>query len=617
MAERETAQQRMDRLVQQQAGVNFGMQNDTFFGMMHNLQRSGAISNEEVMQLSDELADYGEVGVKGAAAAAGSGAVDLASVLVAIGTNLYNMSQGQDWAWPEDFRNVPASSEWWGKQMGLSKEQTDSLSFIGAGLAISPTRLADLDYKFFSKALKTSKALGGSVRAAVKNKEAAEAMYKLGKSDTEIWKETGWWPDVDDTGKVAFRFYISDADATINTDAIWAKAEKYNTGAEVGEKIPVFMRTDEVLNHDALFELYPEIGGYQIMVEAERTKDGWKFPTIEPGQTQASFRAAKDPDKRAFKLYGESFSSTPRESILHEVNHAVQTVDEITNGASASGMIRQIDNYEIASFMEDIHKNPDKYKELTIENLKYFFGGPVDPDPKTTDALASAALRAIEGKGSQKAADMWASEADRYWNRSRRWLSVVLSNSSEDEIKAMLKVMPREEVQMLAHARYKFDLGEMEAKLTQVLADIDQATIDAMDRTPHQAMEAFGVGKRAEALAPGVSYSDKVDQLLHLYIKPAYSLGEKIEVPVLKNPGPTELERFLGQIGIRDEQLRWMVNQGDLYIWEASQALHDDAAKALELPVIEGFSPKIDFKKQGAGDMSPKEMLNVLWEKVK
>ena len=49
----------------------------------------------------------------------------------------------------------------------------------------------------------------------------------------------------------------------------------------------------------------------------------------------------------------------------------------------------------------------------------------------------------------------------------------------------------------------------------------------------------------------------------------------------------------------------------------ASAALHDDAAKALELPTIEGFTSKINLNKTGAGDISPKELINVLWERSK
>lgn len=619
MAERETAQQRMDRLVQQQAGMNFGMQDDTFFGMMHNLKRSGAISNEEMMKLSDEYGELGQLGVQGAGAAAIGGAADLTAFATTIAYNAYNMARGGTWNWPENMRDVPATSDWWGKQMGLTKEQTDSLAFIGAGLVIAPTKLDGADARFMSNALRFAKALGGSKKAAVARRAQAEAMYKLGKSDTEIWKETGWWPDVDDTGKVSMRFFISDADATLEEATIFAKADEYATGAKEGERVSVFLRTDDVLKHDALYELYPEIGGYPIMVEVERTKDGWKLPTVESGTPQASFRAAQDPSRRRFKLYGESDSADARQSILHEIQHAVQTIDEITNGASATGMLTHLGNYEIASFMRKLHENPAKYQDLTTEQLATFFNGVQQADPSLSSALISQAKRALSGKADETDLARWATYEDKYWNSTRRWLSVMLTRSTDDEIKKMIATLPPERFDFLAHSRYELDLGEMEARLVQRMADLDQATIDALDRTPHQAMDPFSAGKdkRSEAFAPGVSYSKTSDQRLDLFIKPEYSLGEKVHVPMLKNPGPTELERFLGDTGIGSEQLRWMVNEGDLYVWEASAALHDDAAKALELPTIEGFTPEINFNKTGAGDISPKELLNVLWERTK
>src|SRR5210317_2098223 len=92
----------------------------------------------------------------GAPAALASGAADVTAMATAVIYNLANMAQGEDWAWPEDFRNVPATSDWWGAKMGLTKEQTDSLAFIGGGVALSPTKM--VDEKLLCKALKTAKA---------------------------------------------------------------------------------------------------------------------------------------------------------------------------------------------------------------------------------------------------------------------------------------------------------------------------------------------------------------------------------------------------------------------------------------------------------------------------
>lgn len=485
----------------QSAMANMSM-DDSMAGYLFEQQMKGNLTKEEVDGVYDQHAENMKIGTMGAGAAAVSASADIMALATAIGYNAYNVARGGRWAWPENMRNVPATSDWWGAQLGLSEAQTDSLAFIGGGLAIAPSRSLDaLDQKTMSAAIRTAKALGGGTRqAAVARRIEAEKLFKEGGDVDKIWQETGWWPHKDDAGKINWKFYISDADAKFNYDAVAKEAAlraKQVGLSKDGDRIQVPMRMSDVLDHPALYELYPEIAGYPISVWMVKTPEGWEIPWNK-GETLADW----NPQTRKFRLHSaqagaavnpqDAVLASVRESLLHEAQHAIQTLEGWADGANSRVMKDAVSQFKAGRFMSSVYKNPDGFVDMPEEEVIRLLED-MGFDPEEASAMFKEVNHVLIG--SLDPEDMvqreayWAAIEDKGGKEATRWLSTAI-HLGDDKLD-FIEDMDMADVNVLAYMRYNLDLGEMEARLTQALSRLTQKEVETIGITPHALMGAM------------------------------------------------------------------------------------------------------------------------------
>ncbi len=532
-----------------------GLMDDSMAGYIFQQQASGRWNKEEVDEAYDAHADMMKTATIGAGAAAVSAAADLTAFATAIGYNAYNMARGHSFAWPENMRNVPATSDWWGAQLGLSEEETNSLAFIGAGLAIAPSRaLNDLDGKVVSKALKLSKAFGGGTRqAAVARRISAQRLLDEGMDENEIWQRTGWFPGKDKDGALQWRFYVSDADATIDYTSLGKKARTIPDvdSMEVGQVRPIRLRMDEVLQHDALYELYPEIAGYPITVQVRKTgPDEFKIANEYAG-AKASF----NPLTRKFRLNKSGGHEDARESLLHEAQHAIQSLENMQGGASNSHMVDSMYNYHAARLVEDVYRNPAEYEDIApfeFQNMLEVGGF----SEEEAEVIVKEILDVMVNGAEEGRVDYWKYIADKSKNEAQRWLSnMIVLPEGDKALVEFLDNMNAQEFEMLAQLRYQLDMGEMEARLVQAMKDVKPETLAKMKVHPHALMGYMATEniRELEAAIPGLKRMEFARPIEEAYV--SGDIGKPLNVVNNEGLSAAELGEMLQKLEESDPEL--------------------------------------------------------------
>lgn len=504
LPDRVTYGERMDAAAKEEASINYGLADDSLGAFMFQQRAKGNWSQDDLNEALDSHAEAMESLTIGMPTAGASVAADVTAFATSILYNTYGLTQGTSWAWPEDMRNVPATSEYWGAKLGLTKEQTDSLAFIGGGLVIAPTRALDnLDSKMVSKAIKASKALGGGKRAvAVQRRQTAMDLHKAGTDPDEIWVKTGWWPHQQADGSVEFKFFVSDADARYIPNAGVQRAEQAARmiGADTlqqGDMIQVPLRMGEVLDHPALYQMYPELEGYPVSVMMQKTADGWKIPENTGGQL-----GSWDPQMRKFTLDshrgGHYTAATPedaanysaRQTLLHEAQHAIQTLEGWDDGANAAAMAESVAIYKAGRIMSDAYAQPDIFKNKDPQDI--------------IDMLKAAGFDEQEAKVFHKEIQQLTdgilspeeiAQQTAAWNgimqgglaKTERWLATAVHMG--DDKMAFLDSLSPADVGVLSWMRYQLSLGEMESRLTEALSDLTHVDVNAMGLNPHTLMD--------------------------------------------------------------------------------------------------------------------------------
>lgn len=184
--------------------------------------------------------------------------------------------------------------------------------------------------------------------ADIQKLQQAKQMQTEGVANETIRQQTGWFQGMD--GK--WRFEIDDSRLKYHRagDALFSEMhpeyvrhqelmQKWLYGELDGKEETEFRELDEVwgrehqrlsdrvrrgnatlqniLRHDELFEAYPEIRGAKVI-----------FEDMEDGK-----RGQYDPNTNTITL-SNTLRNAPQETLLHEVQHAIQSVENFTGGAS-------------------------------------------------------------------------------------------------------------------------------------------------------------------------------------------------------------------------------------------------------------------------------------------
>lgn len=203
---------------------------------------------------------------------------------------------------------------------------------LAAGAATIPAAIAELNPlgKASKQATKMDIFAGKKAKTADLNKQAmAEELLNRGMDRDTIWKETGWFKDVDDHWK----FEIDDSQTQITSTGLKSlnPNEPYFRGEFGG-----------FIDHAHMRANYPEIEGYSLRGEMG---DGGSFLQLDDspitGKPMGEFGI------------GTSVGELPaRSTALHEAQHAIQGREGFAKGGSAQG------------FADEYNKN--------LHNLNYF-----------------------------------------------------------------------------------------------------------------------------------------------------------------------------------------------------------------------------------------------------
>ncbi|MEO5344177.1 MAG: hypothetical protein H7842_12735, partial [Gammaproteobacteria bacterium SHHR-1] len=163
----------------------------------------------------------------------------------------------------------------------------------------------------------------------------AEQMETDGADARTIWRETGWYKDVD--GK--WRFWINDNAASIK---------------EIGRSTGV---VSDFLDHPALFDAYPEIRDIPIVLyidPSEKTASGEYQPFVDRS------------DEGLFDLSEQITVTAPSADralsvLLHEVQHVIQAIEGFAIGGSPAEMRLTSD---IEELIGGDKRNRSRYERL-------------------------------------------------------------------------------------------------------------------------------------------------------------------------------------------------------------------------------------------------------------
>ena len=138
--------------------------------------------------------------------------------------------------------------------------------------------------------------------------ETAKRMFDEGRSAEDIWTATGFFKGVDGM----WRFEITDRDASLKPYVV----------TRLEEGLDVSRELHEVLEHTKLFDAYPELRFNKVTVA----------PTPDNGNGLPS--GSFNEDTGEIRVYADD-TADALSTLLHEVQHAVQSLESFARGGNA------------------------------------------------------------------------------------------------------------------------------------------------------------------------------------------------------------------------------------------------------------------------------------------
>lgn len=166
------------------------------------------------------------------------------------------------------------------------------------------------------------KGVKNSIKADISNQEyldklkEAKDMYKKGLTNEEIWNKTYWFMDKNKK----WTFEISDKNAKL-TDKV-----KINSKSTIGE----------ILKHDALYEMYPELK--KVTIEFKDIKPELDPKTNKSYQLAGYYNMLTNKISVNNKLVSSKYldNDTLRKTIIHELQHIIQIKEKFNYGYKGS-----------------------------------------------------------------------------------------------------------------------------------------------------------------------------------------------------------------------------------------------------------------------------------------
>lgn len=137
----------------------------------------------------------------------------------------------------------------------------------------------------------------------------AKQMAKNKESNERIYKETGWYKDKV-TGKMKFNF--SDKDMKIAN-------QNYKVGQE--------FKLKDILIHNTLFEMYPQLRDYKVKIEDMNSNN-------KKNNGRLNGRYNRFTDELTIDINRFNDISNAEGTLIHEIQHAIQKIEGFAGGTS-------------------------------------------------------------------------------------------------------------------------------------------------------------------------------------------------------------------------------------------------------------------------------------------
>jgi len=181
--------------------------------------------------------------------------------------------------------------------------------------------------------------------------QRAEELARQGVGNETIRQKTGWYKGMD--GK--WRYEIDDSQMEISNDII------------------NYMQLGELIQHEKLFEAYPDLADIDVV-----------FQSLDTG-VSGSYHPQFDSINLSYKLKNDPVGL--KDALVHEIQHAIQHREGFTNGATAASWERKIKAGFDSRRAADIRKAQETKRELRRiqEEEPEFYRDMVELDAMTPD----------------------------------------------------------------------------------------------------------------------------------------------------------------------------------------------------------------------------------------
>lgn len=267
--------------------------------------------------------------------------------------------------------DVPFTSDEIVEAMGGDKESTQ---FMLAGLIPTPGGSIDIGAELVGQAIAigaiAARRKGGPILQRL-NDFLGMGGNDLPNFNNGMWQKTGWYNGADG----APRFYLSDASSTVNASAISTHprvAQAAKAAKDAGQPMitRVSNRLEDVLVHPELYDLYPELAGTKVTTWVITKPDG--SIAYRNLTRSAGFKGGVESSRsgnviRGIEMGNLDSTADFHETILHEAQHIVQSIEGFAQGTAAHlslGMVQNIKNATImkraTALIDEGAKTPDE-----------------------------------------------------------------------------------------------------------------------------------------------------------------------------------------------------------------------------------------------------------------
>ncbi len=371
------------------------------------------------------------------------------------------------------------SHDMWAKQMAEDPDGT------AAQLAASTSHVPRIES---SRHVKTSAA-------------DAEARLANGEHPATVFQQTGWYRVPDGPKDRRMRFYLSDADSRIDADMLRRRA--LDQDLSTGEVKPVNFTVGEVLSHEDLYEVYPELRDVQVMFHIKRL-EGDRYVIYDPDKAglgldgQLSTRGGVP----RISVFNNRNSDLGKKTILHEINHVIANLEGWSKGSSSTiwrdMLTRAQTLVQDKRMLDDVMEGRvdlDDIADMARYADEYAERWGVDPEVVDKSLADIAQMPDLEDY-----AEAVGPILDRDLRDVALFLKQMGANEDADVVK-FLDEAPPGVINQLARGRYLRQLGEMESRVREHLSDLTIEQIKELRKTPIETIEDVD-GTRVEDAIP-------------------------------------------------------------------------------------------------------------------